>query len=556
MKISTIAFFLSFICLFTINMGFSQQPIAYYNFNNGLQDLSGNNNHGKGFGTISYSSDRFGNNCSAVSLNGSDAFIEVSHTPIFDNIKKGFSVSCWFKLKGNPTNSSKWVTILCKGDIGTETDNNPHFRSQIFQGDAQSTISINTDFTENDTDFKNHLIEFDKWYFSCITYDGQDVKAYLNEQLIWKYPYNKELKPNTSPLFIGKDIPGAMELFNGDLDELRIFDYSLTENEVLKIKRSTELGSYLKTFDLNCPKNSIVNNSPTMCFAKVDFDKPSISSTCLDVKLKQIKGLSSGSNFPAGNSTVVFQAQSNGNEIQTCISNITVIDKEAPVFTYMKDTTITIPLNTPSVKINYAEPKVSDNCKVKKVWLDEGIASGKDFPLGATKVVYKAVDENENTATFSFIVNVVERKKAVSIDSVNLKMKSVTNTSLGTVYYEHNTLITDSCTITIQIYDNGEQDNDTVSVFFNKEEIETRRMLKLKENGTIIKTLTLIESVPNDLVFYALNTGKSGLNTMKVEFYYGDFSKNVGKLKLAIPFAAKEFNSKPGLSSAIILKCK
>lgn len=556
MKISLIVVFLTFICAFHTNVVFSQKPIAYYNFNNGLEDLSGNNNHGKGFGTITYSTDRFGNNCSAVSLNGSDAFIEVSHSPIFDNIKKGFTVSCWFKLKSNPSNSSKWVTVLCKGDNATETDNNPHFRLQIFQGDKQSTISINTDFTENDTDFKNHLIEFDKWYFSCITYDGQYVKAYLNEQLIWNFPYNKELKPNTSPLFIGKDIPGSMELFNGDLDELKIFDYSLTENEILKIKRSTELGAYLKTFDLNCPKNSIVNNTPTMCFAKVDFDKPSISSTCLDVKLKQIKGLISGSNFPVGNTKIVFQAQSIGNEIQTCVSDITVIDKEAPVFANIKDTTITIAQNSQSVRFNYTVPKVTDNCKVKKVWLIGGLESGKDFPIGTTKMEYKAIDENENTATVNFTVYVIEGKKAVSIDSVNSKTKSITNTSLGAVYYEHNALMADSCVISIQIYDNGEQDNDTVSVFFNKEEIESKRMLKVKENGTIIKTLTLLKGVPNDLVFYALNTGKSGLNTMKVEFYYGDFSKNPGKLKLAVPFAAKEFNSKPGLSSAIMLTCK
>lgn len=553
MKLSNFLLLSAFSCLFVSNNCISQQTIAYYNFNNSLQDVSGNNNHGKGFGSISFSKDRYGNNCSALSLNGTDAYIEVLNSPAFDNLKIEFSVSCWFKLKSTSANSIRWLTILCKGDNTDETINNPHFRLQAFQGDKQSTISINTDFTEFDTDFKNHLIDFDKWYFYCLTYDGQNVIAYLNEQCIWKFPYNKELMANKSSLYIGKDAPGSMELFNGDLDELRIFNYALSEKEILKIKRSTDIGPYLETFELNCPQNAVFNNTKSMCYSKVDFENPTTSTNCFDVKLKQIKGLKSGSSFPVGNTTIVFQANSKGHEIQTCVSNITVIDSEAPIFICPKDTTITVSENLLSIKYSYIEPKVSDNCKVKKVWLDEGISSGKEFPIGITKIVYKANDEHGNTESCRFNVKVVKHIEPTLISSIDDK---TLNPSLGTVYHEHNTLVTDSCVVTIQIYDNGDQDNDTISVFYNTEEIQGKSMLKLKHNGTIIKTLKLKEGILNELVFKAWNTGTSGLNTMKVEFYYGDLSNRLDKIKLVTPFATKEFNSKPGLSSGIAIKCK
>lgn len=545
-----------FSCLLLSHNCFAQPSIAYYNFNNSFQDMSGNNNHGKGFGAVSFSKDRFGNDCSAISLNGNDAYVEVPHSPIFDNIKKEFSVSCWFKIKNTSTNSMRWLTILCKGDNANETINNPHFRLQTFQGDKQSTISINTDFTEYDTDFINHLIEFDKWYFYCITYDGQHVNAYLNEQLIWKFPYNKELMANTSSLYIGKDAPGSMELFNGDLDELQIFNYVLSENEIVKIKRLTDVGPYLETFELNCPKNSVVSTTKSMCYSKVDFENPTISSNCFDVKLKQLKGLAIGSNFPLGNTTIVFQADSKNNEVQTCVSNVIVIDNEAPVFYCPRDTIIMAPKNVLSVKYNYSAPGVSDNCKIKKVWLDGGLASGEEFPLGITKIIYKAIDEHGNTGSCIFNVSVVEENKLNLKDDAQDRASKIANTTLGDIYHEHAILTVDSCIITIQIYDNGEEDNDTISVFYNTEEIQTRSMLKLKVHGTIIKILKLNKGVSNELVFRAWNTGSSGLNTMKVEFYYGDLSDDIDKLKKIAPFTTKEFNSKPGLSSAILLRYK
>jgi len=157
-------------------------------------------------------------------------------------------------------------------------------------------------------------------------------------------------------------------------------------------------------------------------------------------------------------------------------------------------------------------------------------------------------------------VFVTQRKDIVRHkDSIKVKApvltRNVMDSTLGRLYHEHKGLVSDSCLITVHIYDNAKEDNDTISVFFNSIEIVQKSMLKVKRNEVIEKTFELVRGKENELVFKAWNTGKKGLNTMKVEFFYGNLSNKAAKGKMGKAFAVKEFNSKPGLSSAILIKC-
>lgn len=60
----------------------------------------------------------------------------------------------------------------------------------------------------------------------------------------------------------------------------------------------------------------------------------------------------------------------------------------------------------------------------------------------------------------------------------------------------------------------------------------------------------------NILASKAWNNGEIPPNTLKIEFYEGDWTQNLNKLRYKKPIIEKVIHSKPGLAGAIKLKCK
>jgi hypothetical protein len=106
------------------------------------------------------------------------------------------------------------------------------------------------------------------------------------------------------------------------------------------------------------------------------------------------------------------------------------------------------------------------------------------------------------------------------------------------------------------MYDDGEEDNDTISLYYNGKIIVDRQMILLKKNEPIIKVLVLNPDQLNLLVSKAWNVGKVPPNTLKIEFYEGNLTRDLKKIKRKKPVVVKVIHSKPGLAGAIKLQCK
>ena len=118
------------------------------------------------------------------------------------------------------------------------------------------------------------------------------------------------------------------------------------------------------------------------------------------------------------------------------------------------------------------------------------------------------------------------------------------------------TLAFNDCVMTLVLYDDIEQDNDTVSIFFNGKEIIKRELITLKENGSLNKAIMLNQDEANELIVKAWNTGKISPNTLKIEFHEGYWVNDPKKLKKHKPAMSRIINSRPGMSSRVTLKCK
>ena len=76
-------------------------------------------------------------------------------------------------------------------------------------------------------------IQDGEWHFLAGTWDGDDILLYIDGKLEANMPCKGELKPNNDPLFIGAR-GGSGRFLTGALDEIKVYNYALTKDELLK----------------------------------------------------------------------------------------------------------------------------------------------------------------------------------------------------------------------------------------------------------------------------------------------------------------------------------
>ena len=265
MPTSYVYLFPRYLCLFcllshgVISAQTQSNLIAHYNFNNNYNDVSSYKNHGSSKGAISFVEDRFGNQCSALGLNGS-AFVQVPSSRSLNSPKKELTIMAWIKSDFGGINQPDlmWFTICSKGNSSTETSTVPHYRLQM----TSKTISLNTEFTEN----LNQYISPSTWYHCTMVYTGNQVLLYLNADLIFNFHYTSKQQSNNEPLEIGRDVPGKEEYHYGAIDDLRIYNRALSLTRIQTIYNDLSEQGMGNSNCPNTPKKTpvIVNTLDTI----------------------------------------------------------------------------------------------------------------------------------------------------------------------------------------------------------------------------------------------------------------------------------------------------
>ena len=74
-------------------------------------------------------------------------------------------------------------------------------------------------------------IQDETWHFIAGTWDGTTIKLYIDGKLSKESECKGTLTPNNDPLFIGAR-GGTQRFVNGALDEIKMYNYALTEDEL------------------------------------------------------------------------------------------------------------------------------------------------------------------------------------------------------------------------------------------------------------------------------------------------------------------------------------
>ncbi|MGB6035585.1 MAG: HYR domain-containing protein, partial [Cryomorphaceae bacterium] len=157
-----------------------------------------------------------------------------------------------------------------------------------------------------------------------------------------------------------------------------------------------------------CPDDIEVGNDPAACGAVVIYPTPEGGDNCGVAEVNLIEGLSSGSLFPVGITTVTYEVVDLSGTTAECSFNVTVTDDEAPVITCPADITLNIADGDCSGIVNFADATATDNCAIATITQTEGLPAGSDFPVGPNTITFEAIDVNGQSATCSFTVTVLE----------------------------------------------------------------------------------------------------------------------------------------------------
>lgn len=207
--------------------------VAYYPFDGDVNDVSGNGNHGQNFGTT-LTCDRYGNPNRAryfanqiTNGNASYAYVEVPDSVSLNSASNAVTVAAWIRHDIRTKDGGEsWVSVLCKGYTRRQYSLQIDVSAQRIWllKDEKSRI----DGIRQATDCPKH----GEWYHVAMTYDGENMKAYLDGELVGSMKSYGKLEETGEPLYIGFDPVGDEEFFCGAIDDVRIYNRALSEYEI------------------------------------------------------------------------------------------------------------------------------------------------------------------------------------------------------------------------------------------------------------------------------------------------------------------------------------
>jgi len=184
----------------------NDKQVAYFTFNNTLEDYTGNHSHGTKAQVSGYVTDRFGYVKSAAEFNGETDILDVSNSG--DLISPSTSISFWMKVDLTDPNYENGMFImgdmaeygffleLGKADFGPwlkvatrhkqHADATNSFGSATAWGDAIKGGDLQNDLSEWSGDLASMIDK--KWVHFVLSYDHTTgmKRVYLNATKVWE----------------------------------------------------------------------------------------------------------------------------------------------------------------------------------------------------------------------------------------------------------------------------------------------------------------------------------------------------------------------------------
>ena len=196
--------------------------VSYWSFNDGtikgktVSDLLGKND-GTLVGNPKIVNGKYGN---ALEFNGTSDYVDVPDDKSLQ-LWETYTLEAW--IYQNESKSSRIIDKITAGTAdGPHLDTHP---GTTLRSCAGACISNKTQYS------------LKEWHHVVMTFDNGDVKFYLDGSFDGGGNAPSPLSGNSNPLRIGADSNGQ-NLFNGIIDEVRIYNRAIDEAEVKQNMKS------------------------------------------------------------------------------------------------------------------------------------------------------------------------------------------------------------------------------------------------------------------------------------------------------------------------------
>ncbi len=235
------------------SVGSESGLVGYWKFDDGsgttATDSSGNNNTGTLYSDPAWVDGKYGK---ASSFDGVDDYVKVEDSNSL-HFSTSVTLMAWVCLPLDATYSDSRVLGKDAWNGGTNLhlvihDNLGHIGFGLGIGDGYTSV-FQTSI---------EVVPRETWTHVAATYNGSLMRVYINGFLDSSLPWTSGLSSNTNPLTIGsKNPPYLGYFFNGTIDEVRIYDRALSQQEIQNDMRA--LVGYWK-FD-ECSGNTTADSS-------------------------------------------------------------------------------------------------------------------------------------------------------------------------------------------------------------------------------------------------------------------------------------------------------
>jgi len=212
--------------------------VAHWKFDDGSGsiaiDSSGNAHNGTLVGDTSWVD---GIDGSALAFDGDGDYVDIGKDPNFD-IKNQITVSAWIKVNAFDRD---WQAIVTKGDRAWRLQRN--WGESMLEFACSGLVVPGTDWGKI---FGTVGVNDGHWHHVAGVYDEKKLYLYIDGSLDASAEVSGTIRVNDEPVYIGENSQMTNRYWNGLIDDVRIYNYALSTEEISAIAQSALLFSLPK----------------------------------------------------------------------------------------------------------------------------------------------------------------------------------------------------------------------------------------------------------------------------------------------------------------------
>jgi hypothetical protein len=202
-------------CLLSTPTNPPLNPVGYWKFDEGAgstaHDSSGNGNDGTLYNNPTWVTGEVGG---ALQFDGVSTYAEAPDSSSLD-VTNAVTLEAWVY----PNSLTGWTNVI-------EKDQEGGYKLGFYNNQVVFTLYQLLDESSTGT------VPLNQWSYVAATYDGQNVKIYINGNLDTTIAHTEEIGVGESPVDIGWRRTSSASYFNGVMDEVKVWNRALTAEEI------------------------------------------------------------------------------------------------------------------------------------------------------------------------------------------------------------------------------------------------------------------------------------------------------------------------------------